>query len=321
LIEADAAISGGAGFIGYHLCASLLDRGLSVVCLDNLSTGSSKNAQDLMERPGFRFLECDVTEDLHEELSVRFVYHLASPASVPGYLSRPMETLLVNSVGTMRMLALAQRSQALFLFSSTSEVYGDPLVHPQTETYWGNVNPVGIRACYDESKRFGEATTMEYVRSGRVDARIVRIFNTYGPRSRPDDGRIIPNFVMQALRRDPITVYGDGSQTRSFCYVEDLVRGIVAAMEIEGTTGQVFNLGNPDELTVMEVARIVAMRLGSDAGIVHLPLPEDDPARRKPDIALAREYLSWEPAVALHDGIDLTAEWFRRLPAMSAADG
>jgi nucleoside-diphosphate-sugar epimerase len=232
-----------------------------------------------------------------------------------------METLLVNSAGTMRMLALAQRSRARFLFSSTSEIYGDPLVHPQAESYWGNVNPVGIRACYDEGKRFGEAATMEYVRSSRVDARIVRIFNTYGPRSRPDDGRIIPNFVMQALRRDPITIYGDGSQTRSFCYVDDLVRGIISAMETEETTGRVFNLGNPDELTVLEVASLVATRLGSNAGVVHLPLPEDDPARRKPDIALARQHLSWEPGVALDNGIDLTADWFRRLPALSSAPG
>jgi nucleoside-diphosphate-sugar epimerase len=319
LIEADAVVTGGAGFIGYHVCTVLLDRGLSVACLDNLSTGSRENAEDLCGRKDFTFLECDVTQDLREEIRARFVYHLASPASVPGYLSRPIETLLVNSVGTLQMLHVAERCGASFLFSSTSEVYGDPLVHPQTESYWGNVNPVGIRACYDESKRFGEAATVEFVRSGKVDARVVRIFNTYGPRSRPDDGRIIPNFVIQALRGDPITVYGDGSQTRSFCYVDDLTRGIVAAMESPDTTGQVLNLGNPCELTVLEVAQIVTSRLGSGGKIVYLPLPEDDPVRRKPDITLAREQLSWEPTVSLDEGIDLTAEWFRRLPILSAA--
>jgi nucleoside-diphosphate-sugar epimerase len=228
-----------------------------------------------------------------------------------------METLLVNSVGTLQMLQLAERCGARFLFTSTSEVYGDPLVHPQSETYWGNVNPVGIRACYDESKRFGEAATVEYVRGGRVDARVVRIFNTYGPRSRPDDGRIIPNFVIQALKGDPITVYGDGSQTRSFCYVDDLVRGIVAAMDTPNTTGQVFNLGNPRELTVLELAQIVAARLGAPGETVYLPLPQDDPVRRRPDITLARERLSWEPTVTLDEGIDLTADWFRRLPTLS----
>jgi len=241
------------------------------------------------------------------------VFHLASPASVPDYLGHPIETLRTNSLGTLNMLELARSSGARYLFTSTSEIYGDPLVHPQTEDYWGNTNPVGPRACYDEGKRFGEALTMEYHRSYGVDARIVRIFNTYGPHSRPNDGRIVPNFVVQALRQEPITVYGDGSQTRSFCYVSDMVHGLRGAMDAPNTTGEVFNLGNPDEYTVNEFAAVIASLLGSNAGVVHLPLPVDDPVRRRPDISKARSVLGWQPEVNLAAGIERTAAWFREI--------
>jgi nucleoside-diphosphate-sugar epimerase len=319
VVDVDAVVDGGAGFIGSHLCAALLDRGRSVLCLDNLATGSYRNIEPLLGRGNFTFLEHDITTPLDTAVTARFVYHLASPASVPDYLSRPIETLLANSVGTTRMLDLARESGARFLFTSTSEIYGDPLVHPQTETYWGNVNPVGIRSCYDEGKRFGEAMTTEYERTYGVDARIVRIFNTYGPHSRPDDGRIVPNFVLQALRRQPITVYGDGSQTRSFCYVSDLVRGILAAMEIRGTTGEVFNLGNPEEYTILEFAREISRLLGSDAGVEYRPLPEDDPTRRRPDISKATRVLGWQPEVPLDVGIGKTAEWFREIAVSTAA--
>jgi nucleoside-diphosphate-sugar epimerase len=309
----DAVVTGGAGFVGSHLCRSLLDAGLSVLCVDNLLTGSDRNIASLRDRSGFEFLQRDASEGLDTDLHASFIYHLASPASVPDYLSHPLETLRVNSVGTHAMLELARRSEGKLLYASTSEIYGDPLVHPQRETYWGNVNSVGIRACYDEGKRFGEALTMQYARGEGVDARIVRIFNTYGPHSRPDDGRIIPNFVTQAMKREPITIYGDGTQTRSFCYVDDLVRGLVSAMTAKNTTGEVFNLGNPRELTVREVADAIARQLGSDAGIVFRPLPQDDPSRRQPDITKARSHLGWEPAVPFDEGIDATARWFRQL--------
>jgi nucleoside-diphosphate-sugar epimerase len=305
-------VTGGAGFIGSHLCAALLDRGYAVTCIDNLQTGDRRNIASLRDHPNFQLLEHDVTQPL-PDLRGDLVFHLASPASVTDYLAVPLETLRVNSIGTANMLEVARRGDGRFLFSSTSEAYGDPLVHPQPETYWGNVNPVGPRACYDESKRFGEATTMEYWRSLGTNARIVRIFNTYGPHSRPDDGRIVPNFVIQALQREPITIYGDGTQTRSFCYVSDLVEGLIRAMLTEGTEGEVFNLGNPDEYTVLEFAEVVARQLGSDAGIVYKPLPADDPTRRQPDIAKARERLGWEPAVPLARGIEQTADWFRQV--------
>jgi nucleoside-diphosphate-sugar epimerase len=305
-----AIVTGGAGFIGSHLCAALLERGEDVTCVDSLQTGSLRNIEGLMGQPGFTFLQHDVVQPL-ANLAADVIYHLASPASVRDYLSMPLETLRVNSIGTLNMLELAERHNAAFLFTSTSEIYGDPLVHPQPETYWGNVNPNGPRACYDESKRLGEAATFEYWRTRGVNARIVRIFNTYGPHSRPDDGRIVPNFVIQALRREPITIYGDGSQTRSFCYVSDMVDGIIAAMMTPGTTGQVFNLGNPDEYTVLRFAEVIAGQLGSDAGVVYQPLPVDDPTQRRPDITRARETLGWEPRVDLRTGIERTASWFR----------
>jgi len=304
-------VTGGAGFIGSHLCAALLDEGHRVICLDDLSTGTEENIASLRENPRFTFRQHDVVQPL-ADLRADLIFHLASPASVRDYLSMPIATIKVNTVGTMNMLELARRHGARFLYTSTSEIYGDPLVHPQPETYWGNVNPIGPRACYDESKRVGEATTFEFVRSYGVDARVVRIFNTYGPHSRPDDGRIVPNFVIQALKREPITIYGDGSQTRSFCYVSDMVTGLMAAMS-RGPAGEVFNLGNPDEYTVLDFAHEIARQLGSDAGVVYHPLPVDDPVQRRPDITKARQWLGWEPMMPLADGVERTARWFRQL--------
>ncbi len=314
-----ALVSGGAGFIGSHLCAELRARGWRVTAVDNLVTGTIRNLDPLRDDPGFNLLEQDVLDPLPDLDPVDAVFHLASPASVPDYVSRPLQTLAVNSTGTERMLEIAHHHNARFLFASTSEIYGDPLVHPQPETYWGNVNSLGPRSCYDESKRFGEALVMSYCRAVGVDARIVRIFNTYGPHSRPDDGRIVPNFVTQALHRLPITVYGDGTQTRSLCYVSDLVAGILAAMFQPNTTAEVFNLGNPEEHTVQAFAEMVASTVGSDAGIVYRPLPIDDPTRRCPDITRARHILQWEPRVSLEQGLAQTVEWFRELMSQQAA--
>jgi nucleoside-diphosphate-sugar epimerase len=315
----DVIVTGGAGFIGSHLCAALLERDCNVLCIDNFLTGVEGNIQALREQPRFRVLECDVSAGVPADVRADVIFHLASPASVRDYLSMPLDTLRVNSLGTLHMLELARREGAAFLFTSTSEVYGDPLAHPQTETYWGNVNPVGPRAPYDESKRFGEAATIEYWRSYALNARVVRIFNTYGPHSRPDDGRIVPNFVMQALAGEPLTIYGDGSHTRSFCYVSDMVAGILAAMFTEATAGDVFNLGNPDEYTVRGLADVIARRVGSTAEVVYRPLPVDDPTRRCPDITKAREVLGWEPKVDLETGIDRTVEWFREIVSPARA--
>ncbi len=302
-------VTGGAGFIGSHLCARLLADGHQVVAVDNLITGRMRNIASLLGSPAFSFLEHDVVHplDLHAEA----VFHLASPASPEGYMAHPLETALVNSQGTCNLLEMARRQGASFLLASTSEAYGDPLEHPQKESYWGHVNPVGPRSCYDESKRFGEALTMIYVRRHAVDARIVRIFNTYGPHSDPEDGRIVPNFITQALTGRPITVYGDGSQTRSLCYVDDLVEGIVAAMFTPGTTGEVVNLGNPQEHTVLEYAHIIRRMCNSRSEIQFQPLPQDDPTRRCPDIAKARSLLGWEPRTGLEEGLALTIEWFK----------
>ncbi|MHB1133601.1 MAG: UDP-glucuronic acid decarboxylase family protein [Chloroflexota bacterium] len=305
-------MSGGAGFIGSHLCERLLREGEEVYCLDNLSTGQRANVDELAALPGFHFLEHDVAVPLPDDPPVDTIFHLASPASPPGYFRRPLETMLANSMGTQRLLELAARRGARLLYASTSEVYGEPLVHPQREDYWGNVNPIGMRACYDESKRYGEALTMVFVEHYGVDARLVRIFNTYGPRSDPEDGRLVPNFVTQALRGEPITVYGEGNQTRSLCYVSDLVDGLVRAARTPGTRGGVFNLGNPEEHTVLEYAQMIKERAGSRSPIVFRPLlSEDEPTRRKPDITHARRELGWEPRVALAEGLDLTITWFR----------
>jgi UDP-glucuronate decarboxylase len=280
-----------------------------VIAIDNFITGRPLNIRHLDHHPGFSVVRHDVVEAI--ELDVDFVYHLASPASPIGYMRHPIETHMTNSVGTYNMLRLAHRNNAQLLYTSTSESYGNPVVHPQPETYFGNVNPVGPRSCYDESKRFGESITMEFVRQFGLDARIVRIFNTYGPRTDPDDGRVIPNFISAAQRRQPLVIYGDGSQTRSLCYVSDLVRGLRLAMETPGTMGHVINLGNPDERTILDLARIINAHCGSDAGVVHVDAREDDPERRCPDITKARALLNWEPVVGLEDGLERTIEYFR----------
>ncbi len=306
-------VAGGAGFLGSHVCDRLIGRGARVTCLDDLSTGDRQNIAHLDDHDRFRFVECDVVElDEHGDLGldpVTSVMHLASPASPPEFLSRPLDTLLVNSVGTNRLLDLARHHDARFFLASTSEVYGDPLVHPQPEDYWGNVNPHGERSVYDESKRFAESMTMTYHRTFGLEVRIVRIFNTYGPRMQPDDGRAITNFVHQALAGEPITVYGDGSQTRSFCYVDDEVDGFLALLD--GDHVGPINIGNPHEFTMLELAALVAELIGSTAGIVHLPLPSDDPRVRQPDITRARELLGWSPTVELREGLAKTIEWFR----------
>ncbi|MCL5264944.1 MAG: SDR family oxidoreductase [Chloroflexi bacterium] len=305
-----ALVTGGAGFIGSHLCAALLREGHSVVCVDNLITGNKGNVASLIDHPGFEFILHDVTQPL--DVSADLIFHLASPASPPGYLLYPDKTALANSLGTYLLLDLAKRHGAKFLLASTSEAYGDPLEHPQREDYWGNVNPIGIRSCYDESKRFGEALTMVYVRQHDLDARIIRIFNTYGPHSDPDDGRLVPNFVTQALKGEPLTVYGSGQQTRSLCYVSDLVEGILRAMLFDGTKGDVFNLGMPDERTVLEFAQMIKSLAGSSSPIVFTPyLSEDDPNRRCPNIDKAKDKLRWTPNVKLEDGLTATIEWFR----------
>ena len=308
-------VTGGAGFIGSHLVERLLNAGHHVTATDNFLTGVPENLDHLRHCEGFEFVPQDMAQPLRSEIAdAHFdrVYNLASPASPKGYTRYPIETLMVNAVGTHHALELARRTGARFMQASTSEVYGDPEIHPQVETYWGNVNPNGPRACYDEGKRFAEALVMEYVRQHRLDARIARIFNTYGPRSAPSDGRVVPNFCIQAIESRPITIYGDGSQTRSFCYVDDLVRGFELLMETDGLAGEVVNLGNPEEHTILQFAeRIVALSESAD-GIVFEPLPQDDPKRRRPDISKAKQLLGWEPEVSLDDGLTRTLAFFRQ---------
>ncbi|HEU4751549.1 MAG TPA: GDP-mannose 4,6-dehydratase, partial [Armatimonadota bacterium] len=290
-------------------------------CVDNFLTGSPRNVEHLAGNPAFTLVEHDVVQPYHGPgaRDVEAIFHLASPASPVGYRTHAIETMLVNSYGTINMLRLAQERRAKFLITSTSEVYGDPLVHPQTEDYWGNVNPIGTRACYDEAKRFSETATMEWLRVYGTDVRIVRIFNTYGPRNDPEDGRVVPNFITQALRGEPLTIYGDGSQTRSFQYVSDLVAGILKAMFTAGTTGEVFNLGNPDEYTILEFAEQVLAASGSGSGLDYRPLLfEDDPTRRRPDISKARRVLDWEPRVPLREGLERTIAWYRTQIAVPA---
>jgi nucleoside-diphosphate-sugar epimerase len=307
-------ITGGAGFVGSHLVERLLGDGHHVVVADNFITGLASNLDHLADSPRLRLVRQDMSQPLTRELhemKVDRIYNLASPASPRGYGRFPIETLLVNSVGTHHALELARRTGARFLQASTSEVYGDPLVHPQVEDYWGNVNPNGPRACYDEGKRFAESIVMEYVRQHDVDARIARIFNCYGPRCHPADGRVVPSFCIQALENRPITVYGDGQQTRSFCYVSDLVAGFLALMETDGLKGEVVNLGNPIEHTILEFAeKIIALTM-STAGVVHAPLPQDDPQRRRPNIDKARTLLNWQPEVTLEEGLARTIAYFR----------
>lgn len=313
-------MSGGAGQIGSHLCRSLLESRHEVICIDNLITGDERNIAALTSRL-FTFLNRDVNEDLNLSSPIDAIYHLASPASPPDYVSIPLETLEVNSRGTWNLLRLADSHRARFLFASTSEVYGDPAVHPQPEDYWGNVNPNGVRSCYDESKRFGEALTAAYVRQGKVDARTARIFNTYGPHARIGDGRMVPNFICQALRGDPLTIYGSGQQTRSLCYVRDTVRGIRLALESDISPGEVVNIGNPEERTVEEYAREIARACGTEFRPAYANLPPDDPVRRCPDISRARALIGWKPRVSLEEGLRLTVDWFRfRVTEAEAAD-
>ena len=302
-------VTGGAGFIGSHLCEALVARGDEVVCVDDLSSGNEENLRGLTSAGGFTFVESDVSEGLEVSGHVDAVAHLASPASPPDYLRRPLETLAAGSRGTEAALRLAGERGARFLLASTSEVYGDALEHPQTESYWGNVNPVGPRSVYDEAKRFSEALAMAYHRARGVNVGIVRIFNTYGPRLREGDGRVVSNFVTQALAGQPLTIYGDGSQTRSFCYVDDLVEPLVAMLDVDAT-GPI-NLGNPVEHTINELAVLVLEITGSASQIVHHPLPVDDPVRRCPEISLARKTLGWQPTTDLPTGLVSTSEWFQ----------
>ncbi len=310
--ERRVVVTGGAGFLGSHLCDSLLARGDEVVAIDNLATGRLQNIEHLFGRAGFTYVRHDVSGYVWVPGRVDAVLHFASPASPKDYLELPIQTLKVGSLGTHNCLGLAKDKGARFLLASTSEVYGDPSIHPQPETYWGNVNPVGPRGVYDEAKRFAEAMTMAYHNHHGLDVRIVRIFNTYGPRMRPTDGRAVSNFLVQAMQDKPITIYGDGSQTRSFCYVDDEVRGFLALLDSD-LVGPV-NIGNPAEFTINELAELVIDVTNSTSDIVYEPLPVDDPTQRRPDITRARTDLGWEPRIELREGLTRTAEWLARAP-------
>jgi dTDP-glucose 4,6-dehydratase len=303
-----AVVTGGAGFLGSHLCTALVDQEVEVLCLDNFLTGTPANVAHLMQERGFRMVQCDITDFVHVGGPVDLVLHFASPASPIDYLQLPIQTLKVGAIGTWHALGLAKEKGARFVLASTSEVYGDPLVHPQPEDYWGNVNPIGPRGVYDEGKRYGEALTTAYRTSEGVDTAIVRIFNTYGPRMRPNDGRAIPTFIRQALGGEPVTVAGDGQQTRSICYVDDLVRGVLALAASEHT-GPV-NVGNPTELTVLQIAEDIVAATGSRSPIVHVDRPVDDPQVRRPDTTRAYDLLGWEPTVSWEDGLRQTVAWF-----------
>ena len=300
-------VTGGAGFIGSHLIDRLLAIGHEVVCLDNFYTGRKQNVLHWLNHPSFELIRHDITEPIR--LEVEQIYHLACPASPVHYQYNPVKTIKTNVLGTLNMLGLAKRVKARILLASTSEVYGDPEVHPQTETYWGNVNPIGIRSCYDEGKRVAETLAFDYHRQNDVDIRVARIFNTYGPRMLENDGRVVSNFVVQALRGTPITIYGEGQQTRSFCYVSDLVSGLMKLMN--GSTIDPVNLGNPDEYTILELAQVVQELVGVQSNLQFKPLPQDDPHRRKPDITRAREHLGWQPTISLRPGLRATIEDFR----------
>jgi UDP-glucuronate decarboxylase len=302
-------VTGGAGFLGSHLCERLLAAGDEVLCLDNFFTGRKKNVQHLLSKPYFELIRHDVT--LPILLEVDRIYHLACPASPIHYQYNAIKTIKANVLGTINMLGIAKRVKARILFASTSEVYGDPAVHPQKEDYWGNVNTIGIRSCYDEGKRVAETLMMDYHRQNKVDIKIVRIFNTYGPRMLHDDGRVVSNFIIQALKGEDITVYGRGSQTRSFCYVDDLLDGMVRMMECENFIGPV-NLGNPDEYTILDFAKKIITMTGSKSRIAYKPLPSDDPRQRQPDITLAGEKLGWKPNVSVDEGLKRTIEFFRK---------
>ncbi len=305
-------ISGGAGFLASHMTDMLIARGFKVVCVDNLITGKKANIAHLLKNKDFTFIKQDVSEPFNVLGRIDYVVHAASPASPVDYLKYPVETLMVGSCGTQNMLEIAKAKKAVFLLTSTSEVYGDPKEHPQKETYWGHVNPVGPRSVYDEAKRYAEAITFAYRRKHKVDTRVVRIFNTYGPRMNINDGRVVPNFIDQALRGKPVTVYGDGRQTRSFCYVADEAEGILKLL-FSKEPGPV-NIGNPCEFTMNAFAKIVLELTGSKSKVIYAPLPEDDPKQRRPDITLARRKLGWEPKVPLREGLKRTIEWFKANP-------
>ena len=305
-----ALVTGGAGFLGSHLCGRLLGEGMEVVCMDNLITGSLDNIEEYFGRDGFTFVNHDVTNFIHVPGELDYILHFASPASPIDYLKLPIQTLKVGSLGTHKALGLAKSKGARFLLASTSETYGDPLVHPQPESYWGNVNPVGPRGVYDEAKRFAEAITMAYNRHHGVETRIVRIFNTYGPRMRAGDGRVVPTFICQALAGEPLTAFGDGSQTRSFCFMNDLIEGIFRLLKSDYV--EPVNIGNPAEMTVLQFAEEIIRITGSSSDVVFVPLPEDDPKVRQPDITLARKLLKWEPKVALAEGLAETIKFFEK---------
>ncbi|HUL00616.1 MAG TPA: UDP-glucuronic acid decarboxylase family protein [Nitrospirota bacterium] len=302
-------VTGGAGFLGSHLCDRLLSDGHEVICIDNFFTGRKKNVAHLLKNPSFELIRHDVTHPILVEADR--IYHLACPASPIHYQYNPVKTIKTNILGTIHMLGIAKRVRARILFASTSEVYGDPAVHPQKETYWGNVNPIGIRSCYDEGKRAAETLMMDYYRQNRVDIRIVRIFNTYGPRMLADDGRVVSNFIVQALTGRDITVYGKGSQTRSFCFVSDLIDGMVRMMECENFVGPV-NIGNPEEYRILDLAKKIIAMTESTSKITYAPLPSDDPTQRMPDIGLAGSKLGWKPTVSVDEGLKKTIEYFKR---------
>lgn len=304
-------VTGGAGFLGSHLCRKLLERGCDVVCSDNFFTGSKSNIQSLRSHPNFELLRHDVTNPVIVEVDQ--VYNLACPASPVHYQYDPIKTVKTNVLGTINMLDLCGQVNARMFQASTSEVYGDPEIHPQPETYWGNVNPLGVRSCYDEGKRVAETLCMDYFREKGVEVKIARIFNTYGPHMAVSDGRVVSNFIIQALKGQPLTIYGDGTQTRSFCYVSDLIRGVLSLMDESGTDPGPVNLGNPQECTMVELAQTIIRLSGSNSAIEHQPLPSDDPKRRKPDITQARERLKWSPEISLEDGLAKTIEYFEAI--------
>lgn len=302
-------MTGGAGFLGSHLCERLLSEGHDVVCVDNFFTGTRRNIQDLFGKPGFELMRHDVTFPLYIE--IRQIYNLACPASPVHYQFDPVQTTKTSVHGAINMLGLAKRTKARILQASTSEVYGDPEVHPQPESYWGRVNPIGVRACYDEGKRCAETLFFDYWRQHKLEIKVMRIFNTYGPRMHPNDGRVVSNFIVQAIRGEPITIYGDGSQTRSFCYVSDLIEGMVGLMETPANFVGPINFGNPEEFSILQLAETVIRLVGTKSRIVFVKLPQDDPRQRKPNIALAEEILGWRPKVGLEDGLKETIAYFR----------
>lgn len=308
-------IAGGAGFLGSHLCAELLTMGCKVICVDNLYTGRKVNIKSLLKSSNFIFKKHDIVKPLN--LKVNEIYHLASPASPPHYQKNPLATFQANVWGCWNLLELAKKNKAKFLFASTSEIYGDPLVHPQTENYWGNVNTIGVRSCYDESKRAGETLCSDFHRVYGVESKIIRIFNTYGPNMDPNDGRVVSNFIVQALQSKPITIYGQGQQTRSFQYVDDLISGLIKVMDKENFSGPV-NLGNPKEFTILQLAKLVIRLTGSKSKIVYLSLPKDDPKQRRPDIALAQKVLGWSPKIQLEDGLIKTIAYFKEMVKIKA---